>query len=115
MAANLDTPRGGREPAKETGDTASDAAKAPEAKASGGFKAWLPLVVTVVTMPALAYATTVFVLVPKMQRTLTQTASGSTQAAAPSAAGAPAGEEGGKTGAAQKTKVMVPLTKLLVN
>jgi flagellar FliL protein len=36
----------------------------------GGFKAWLPLIVTVVTMPALAYVTTAFVLLPKMQKAM---------------------------------------------
>jgi flagellar FliL protein len=113
MATNLDTPRGAREPAKEPEGDAPDAAKAPEAKSSGGFKAWLPLVIAVVTMPALAYATTVFVLVPRMQRALTHGDSAAPQSA--SKEGATSGAEGGKTPGQTKTKVMVPLTKLLVN
>lgn len=45
-------------------------APAPAASTTGtggGFKAWLPLLVTFVTMPALAYAVTTFVLLPKLQ------------------------------------------------
>jgi flagellar FliL protein len=114
MATKLDPPRGGSEAAKETDGAGPDAAKAPDAKASGGFKAWLPLVITVVTMPALAYATTVFVLVPKMQRALTH---GDTGAAPQSASkeGAATGAEGAKAPGLGKIKIMVPLTKLLVN
>ena len=114
MATKLDPPRGGSEAAKEPDEAAAAAAKAAEAKASGGFKAYLPLVVAVITMPALAYATTVFVLMPKMQRALNH----GEPAAAPQAAskeGAPAGAEGAKTPGTGKIKVMVPLTKLLVN
>src|SRR5687767_7449900 len=47
----------------------SDAGKgseAPAAAPSGGAKAWLPLVLAVVLMPALAWVTTSFVIVPKV-------------------------------------------------
>ena len=110
MAANVDPPRAG----KEVGEAASESAKAPEAKASGGFKAWLPLVIAVVTMPALAYATTMFVLVPKMQRALGHTEASAAPQAASKEGGASA-PEGGKPVGTGKIKVMVPLTKLLVN
>ena len=110
MATNVDPPRAG----KEVGEAASDAAKAPEAKAGGGFKAYLPLVIAIVTMPALAYATTVYVLLPKMQRALSHNdASAATQPAAKE--GAASSSEGGKPSVGGKVKVMVPLTKLLVN
>jgi flagellar FliL protein len=109
MPANVDPPRAGKEV-----EAAPDAAKASEAKAAGGFKAWLPLVIAVITMPALAYATTMFVLVPKMQRALGHTeASAAPQSS--SREGAAPGSEGGKPAGTGKIKVMVPLTKLLVN
>ena len=46
-------------------EAAASPAEAPST--SGGFKAWLPLIVTVVLMPVLAYLTTTFLLVPKLQ------------------------------------------------
>jgi flagellar FliL protein len=110
----LETPRGGREPAKDAEEAGSDAGKSPEPKASAGFKSWLPLVIALVTMPALAYATTMFVLLPKLQRAITQPASGSTPESA-SETSASAGADAGKTAAPVKTKVMVSLSKMLVN
>ncbi len=95
---------------------ATEAAPAPAAAAAAaapsGMKAWLPLIITIVAMPALAFATTKFFLLPQMKKTLAQ-ATG----AAP-AADAPAGE--GKDGAPAgtdptKVKVKVPLNKILVN
>lgn len=109
MAANVDPPRAGKEV-----EAAPDAATAAEAKAAGGFKAWLPLVIAVVTMPALAYATTMFILVPKMQRALGHSEAGAAPQAA-SKEGASASSEGGKPAGTGKIKIMVPLTKLLVN
>jgi len=38
--------------------------------APGGFRAWLPLLVTVIAMPVLAWVTTIYVLLPRMQRGL---------------------------------------------
>ena len=44
------------------------AAATPEAPSGpGGFKAWLPLILTLVLMPGVAYAMTMFVLLPKLQ------------------------------------------------
>ncbi len=59
---------------------AAKAEETPEAaptavKSGGGIGAWLPLIITVVTMPALAYAMTAFVLLPKMKKELTTAAS----------------------------------------
>src|SRR5262245_11296324 len=45
---------------------AKAAGHAEAASGSGGFKAWLPLIVTVVLMPALAFATTKFLILPKV-------------------------------------------------
>jgi flagellar protein FliL len=115
MANNpLESTRGGREPAKDAEEGAPDAGKENAPKSSGGFKPWLPLVVAVVAMPALAYATTRFVLLPKLQHALSQPASGSEPQSA-SETSASAGAEGTKTTAQGKTKVMVPLSKMLVN
>ncbi len=92
-------------PPEEASPAAPAAAKAP---ASG--KPWLPLLITVVSMPLLAYATTKYVLVPQMKRAMTQSS------AAPAEA-APA-KEGGDNHATTidgKVKVTVPLSKILVN
>ena len=71
---------------------------------AGGFKAWLPLLATLVAMPVLAYAVTTFVLLPKLQKGLGITAP---------AAGESPGKEGGKEGGGQKE--IFTLNKLLVN
>ena len=48
-----------------------EAPAAPVAAATGGgFKAWLPLILTVLLMPALAYGVTEFVLLPQLQKGL---------------------------------------------
>jgi flagellar FliL protein len=58
--------QGGGETEKK--DAAADGkAGAP---AAGGLKAWLPLIITALLMPGLAYATTTFVLLPKLQKSL---------------------------------------------
>jgi flagellar FliL protein len=93
---------------------------AAAAAASGGFKAYLPLLVNIILMPALAYAMTAYVLVPK----LAPKAGAAASEAPPSEAhGAAADSHGGKADAAHgnepvtgKTKVSVPLSKkTLVN
>ena len=81
---------------------AAGAAAAP----SGGFKAWLPLIIMVVLMPALAYAMTTFVLVPKLQKGL------GISAVAP--ATATSGAKPKKEAVATKTE-SIPMNKLLVN
>jgi flagellar FliL protein len=124
--------------APPAGDAPSEPApeKAPASPAGGGIKAWLPLLITVITMPALAYVTTMFVLVPKMQKSLDAAAqqetapeAGSkpaTPEAAPKsrAASAEKGKEAAATGSTQKDKTVktnssgkttVPMTKILVN
>jgi flagellar FliL protein len=95
----------------EAGDAAEASVAAP--KSGGGLKSWLPLIVTIITMPLLAFATTRFVLLPRMVRAL-----GASSSAAPAeSASAPASStsaspDGGKTAT---TKVTVPMNKLLVN
>ncbi|MGA4644111.1 flagellar basal body-associated FliL family protein [Limisphaera sp. 4302-co] len=43
---------------------------ARETSSGSGFKAWLPLILVVVLMPALAWAMTTFVLIPQLQKSL---------------------------------------------
>jgi flagellar basal body-associated protein FliL len=54
---------------EEAAAPASADAAAP-APAAGGFKAWLPLIVTVVLMPLIAFGMTQFVLVPQLRKSL---------------------------------------------
>jgi flagellar FliL protein len=48
-------------------DKKEKAAEAAEAPQGGGIKAMLPLLIAIVAMPAMAYVTTMFVLLPKLQ------------------------------------------------
>ena len=99
-------------PANRTeGAPAEDAAETPQATgnaaaSSGGIKAWLPLIIMVLLMPALAYAMTSFVIVPKLKKGL----GGSTASAATVEPGAKPKKEGTTT-----KKESVPMNKLLVN
>lgn len=83
------------------------------APSSGGLGAWLPLILTVVLMPVIAYAMTTYVLLPKLQHSV---GGQSVQARETS------GNEGGAGGAEKapakesgKPKVKVPLSKVIVN
>lgn len=51
-------------------DTKQSAKNAATTEKSGGIKAFMPLILVVVLMPALAYVMTSFVLVPKLQKSL---------------------------------------------
>lgn len=90
-------------------DDAAASGSAPAASAAaasaGGFKAWLPLIIMAVLMPALAYALTTFVLVPKLQKGLG--VSGAAPAA--DASSKP------KKETADAKKESVAMNKLLVN
>jgi len=94
-------------------DKSKDDAKKPAeaaAPAGGGLKAMLPLILTVVLMPVLAFVMTQFVLVPKLQQAITATAKttdpGEGEAAEPGA---------GEAGSAKGAKATVPLPKIIVN
>lgn len=93
----------------EAAPEANAAAEAPAA--SGGIKAWLPLIVMIVLMPVLAFAMTNFVIVPKLQKGLGG-GSATTAAASSGEAGAKGKKEGSVAGAKKES---VPLNKLLVN
>lgn len=91
------------------------ASESPEAVApapAGTWRAWLPLGAALLLMPAIAYAVTTFVLVPRLQRALLKSAVVTAEPASPTA-----GEGGeGKPAAPQAgQRLNVSLNKLLVN
>ena len=109
------------EGAKPEGE-AKAAAGAEASSGSGGAKAWLPLMATIVIMPALAFLTTKFLVLPKVVQ-----ARSAAEATGHEARGGPRLDEGkepadhGKPkepkeskGAAKK-KQTVPITKVIVN
>src|SRR5260221_641026 len=92
-------------------DAKPDAPRATSA--TSGMKAWLPLILTVVLMPVLAYAMTIYVLLPKLRNSLgTQTVeareTGSEHGGGGGGESTPAKETG-------KPKTKVPLSKVIVN
>jgi flagellar protein FliL len=83
-------------------DPPTPAAEPVPAPASGGIRPWLPLIITVIAMPLLAYATTTFLLVPKVVRAF------STAAPEESSAGSPSIAQG-------KNRQTAALNKIVVN
>jgi flagellar protein FliL len=96
MAANS-TESSSKEP------EATKAATSAPSESASGLKPWLPLIVTVVAMPALAYGMTQFYLLPQLKKGMGITAS----ARVPEAA--PVKEE------TSGPRESFPMTKLLVN
>lgn len=104
MANRLEQPKGADEAAKPA---EPNPAAAP-AKSGGGT--WIPLIANIVLMPAIAWALTTFVLIPKIQG-----GKAHEEEAAP-AHDEPATDSHGKKIAGAKGKVTVPLSsKVLVN
>jgi flagellar FliL protein len=101
MPANAQTPD--EATARRAGPEAAAEVPAPALATTSPLKAWLPLIITILLMPVLAYATTVFVLLPRIQTGLGMTA--------------PAAEPGAKPKATAPgaKKITVPINKLLVN
>jgi flagellar FliL protein len=121
-----------------TGEAAKPAAVAEAAAPSasgGGAKAWIPLIATIVAMPLLAFATTNYLLLPKLKQSLGANGP-ETPAAAPAkpggtsshggeAAAKPGAQGGGgeaataegkaKEAAQPKTKFHAQLNKIIVN
>jgi flagellar FliL protein len=99
------------EPAKQAEEGARPVGEAGTAPAKGG-NPWIPLIANIVLMPAIAYALTTFVLIPKM------TGGGKTEAVEESSHGESGGhgEESGKSAASAKNRITAPLGgKVLVN
>lgn len=86
---------------------ADPAEKAPEKAApSGGIKPWLPVIVNILLMPVLAYATVTFLIVPRLH-----SGGGALAVSAKTSAGSPEGNP-----ASADSKISVPLGgKVLVN
>jgi flagellar FliL protein len=84
---------------------------------SGGMKAWLPLVATLLAMPILAYGTMNFLILPKLKKqlgTASETEEYSEASAATHAEGSPE-DETGKTSGGRKGRQTVTLNKMIVN
>jgi flagellar basal body-associated protein FliL len=92
---------------------AEETAEAPEPKrpAKAGFKAWIPLLITVAVMPGLAYVTTQFLILPKLKHAMNQAAAAEASAD-PSAPASKSAAPGPKP---TKDKVLVQLPKVLCN
>lgn len=88
-------------------ESAEKTAAAP-APAGGGFKAWLPLIISILLMPALAFGVTQFVLLPQLQKGLGIKA-GTGEIAAADGKAKPAKES------ADAKRESVMMNKLLVN
>jgi flagellar FliL protein len=87
---------------RKTAGAESAAEPAPATPSGGGIKNWLPLILSVVLMPALAFGMTKFLIVPELQSSL--------------GIKSPGDAAGGKPkSAADAKKISVPFNKLLVN
>ncbi len=119
MAATAEAAQAIAKAGKDAPEADADENAGKPAKSGGGLKAWLPLIISIVTMPVLAFATTRFVLLPKLQHSLAanpgEAAAAEGSSGATTEAAAPAKGEGAKAGAGAKAKVMVPMSKMLVN
>jgi flagellar protein FliL len=102
MPANRTEPTPGPEEAKEP--TPAPAPTTPSA--GGGFTAWLPLIITVVLMPVLAFGMTKFVLLPQLLKGMGVT---------PVAAAEPGAKAKPKKNAPDAKRESVAMNKLLVN
>jgi flagellar FliL protein len=108
-------------PAEKKGEASGGEAAA--AASGGGAKAWMPMIVTVALMPVLAFATTKYVLLPQVQKAMQAggTAGAATASTAPAEGGGSTEKSGGESGGAssggenKSGKVMVPISKVLVN
>ena len=57
-------------PEDDNKEEAAEKAAAPAPASGGGFAAWLPLIVTIMLMPALAFGVAQFVILPQLQKGL---------------------------------------------
>jgi flagellar protein FliL len=119
MTTMVNRAEAAKAPATEKAPATAAVEKNPAAiaPASGGFKAYLPLIANLVLMPVLAYAMTAFVLVPKLAN------KAHAASETPAKADAHGASDSGKSDSAHgseavtgKTKISVPLSKkILVN
>lgn len=108
----------------ESGAGSAEAEAAP-APSSGGIKAFIPLICTLLLMPALAWGMTQYLLIPRIKKELGLTSSSSAEPAEHAEGEKESGEKGGEKGekgggekgGGEKggAKQTVTMTKLLVN
>jgi|SRR5579872_4538005 len=97
-------------------EAATNGAEPASPAAPGGIKAWLPTIVTIALMPVLAFVTTRFVLLPRVEKAMQGSSSSSSESASSEKSGEPSGGGGGGGGGERGTsKVTVQLQKILVN
>jgi flagellar FliL protein len=89
-------------------EEAAEAPAAPLPPPSGGFKTWLPLIITILLMPALAFGVAQYVILPQLQKGL-----GIKTAATTSSSNSSTSET--KTEAGGVKTESVPMSKMLVN
>lgn len=89
-------------------EAAAEASPTPAGKTAGSSNPWLPLIITVVLMPALAFATTRFLLIPQMKKAMSPVEAAPAESTGTNVDAGPGLIDG-------KVKVTVPLTKILVN
>jgi flagellar protein FliL len=91
----------------------------PPAAPAGGFKAWLPLIVTLLAMPALAYGTMRLLILPKLQQGMAVSAAETSDGVGgegPLAEGGAAQGAGASVpGGSRRDPTSVRLDKLVVN
>jgi flagellar protein FliL len=93
-------------PEDDVKEEAAEAPAKPAAAPSGGAKAWIPLIITILLMPALAFGVAQYVILPQLQKGLgikSETASSSSSSSETKKEGSGAKEES------------VPMNKMLVN
>jgi flagellar FliL protein len=91
-------------PRQEEAPAPAPAEEAPAAAPAGGFKAWLPLIVTVAVMPLIAFGMTQFVLLPQLKKGLGLSTASATPVKAKESKPSP-----------EAKLESVPMNKLLVN
>ncbi|HEX3624907.1 MAG TPA: flagellar basal body-associated FliL family protein [Verrucomicrobiae bacterium] len=89
--------------AEEKAEEAAPSAAAPK---SGGFGSWLPLIITIILMPALAFGVAQFVILPQLQKGL------GIKTETPSSSSSSSESKKESPGAKQQTVMM---NKMLVN
>jgi flagellar protein FliL len=85
------------------------------APAPGGLRAWLPLILTLLLMPALAFVMTNFVLLPKLTVVMGRQINSGNDHADTTLNPGEESHEGGESGHASKPKIKFPLSKIVVN
>ena len=94
-------------PEDDVKEEAAEAPAKPVAAPSGGAKAWIPLIITILLMPALAFGVAQYVILPKLQKGL-----GINSDSTSSSSGSSSETKKEGSGAKQETVLM---NKMLVN